>query len=408
MLSHAAISWTARVSADVFNPPGADRRQLSYLPLAHIAEQQASIHSHVANAGSLYFARSMDTVAEDLRHVRPTGFFGVPRVWEKMQARILQQLDAAPPTRRKLALWAMKSVRAVREAELEGRPAGFGARLQADLGRALVVNRIREALGLDQSNSLVSGAAPISTEVLRFFLGLDLMIYEGYGQSETGAPTSANRPGHVKIGSVGRPFDGIEAKVDEDGELLILTPGIFSGYMKDNEATEASFTPDGWLRTGDLARIDEDGFIFLTGRKKDIIITSGGKNITPSNIETALMDIPLVEHAVLTGDGRPFIGALLTLSEEGLMSFKEQVELSAPPHESPEVRAEIQKGVDRVNKDLARVEQVREFRVLETPLTVEAGELTPTLKVKRRIVLETRADAVASIYGEHVGEEPYR
>jgi len=403
MLNHAALAWTAEVTANAFFPPGEGRRSLSYLPLAHIAEQQASVHNHVVGGGCLYFARSMETVAEDLLHVRPSGFFGVPRVWEKMQAKIQARLAEAPESRRKMAEWAMSAVRARLEAELEGRSPGPWVSLQAALGDALVVKKIRAALGLDEASFLVSGAAPISPEVLRFFLGLGMVVYEGYGQSETAAPTSANLPGAVRFGSVGRAFDGIEVKTDADGELLVRTPGIFAGYMKDNEATEASFTAEGWLKTGDLARIDEDGFIFLTGRKKDIIITSGGKNITPANIETALMDIPVVEHAVVTGDGRPFLGALITLSEEALADMRAKGLIDGAPHESPAVREAIQAGVERVNADLARVEQVREFVVLDTPLSIEAGELTPTLKVKRRNVLETRQEAVAAIYGDYAG-----
>jgi len=320
MLSHGNISWSAGMLSEMFKHREGDTG-LSYLPIAHIAEQQASVHNHVASGSNLYFARSMETLAEDLKAARPTVFFGVPRVWEKFQEALRGRLAEATGAKAKIAAWAMGVAKRYHEADINGRNPGPLLSLQMVLARKLVLGKIKAALGLDRARMLISGAAPISKEVLVFFTSLDLVIYEGYGQSETSAPTAFNQPGAVRLGSVGRMIDHMEARISEEGELQVRGPNVFAGYMKNNEATENSFTRDGWMRTGDVVRMDEDGFVFITGRIKDIIITSGGKNITPANIETDLMNDPLIEHAVVVGDAKPYLTALVTLSEDGLAKF---------------------------------------------------------------------------------------
>jgi long-chain acyl-CoA synthetase len=287
------------------------------------------------------------------------------------------------------------------DAAINGRSPGPALGLQMGLARALVLNKIKAALGLDRARMLISGAAPISKDVLIFFTSLDLVIYEGYGLSETSAPTAFNQPGAVRLGSVGRLIGHMEARISEEGELQVKGPNIFAGYMKNNEATESAFTRDGWMRTGDVVRQDEDGFYFITGRIKDIIITSGGKNITPANIETDLMNDPLIEHAVVVGDARPYLTALVTLSEDGLAKFAKANGMDAgAARTSDALNAALQTAVDNVNKRYARVENVRKFRVLPAALTVETGELTPTMKVRRNVVTARNGALIEAMYAE--------
>lgn len=399
MLSHGAIAWTADLLTRSF---GGDEtgRGLSYLPLAHIAEQQASLHCHPIRGNAMYFARSMETLAEDINTVRPSMFFGVPRVWEKMAETLRSRMSQATGTQKKLLDWSMRVNRDWHAATMAGTAPGPLLSAQRAIANRLVTKKIKAAIGLDQASTYISGAAPISPEVLRFFTGLDMPILEGYGQSETSAPTTANLPGAVRLGSVGKAFPGIETKVTEEGELLVRGPGLFSGYMKNNEATAEAFTEDGWLRTGDVVKLDEDGFITITGRIKDILITSGGKNITPANLETDLMNIPLVEHAVVVGDARHYLTALMTLSADALAEFARKRGIDAPGPDHPDVIAEIQAGVDAMNQRYARVENIRKFRLLGSPLSVETGELTPTMKVKRRIVIERNKALVDAMYDE--------
>jgi len=400
MLTHGNISWSTAMLTEMFgNGPG--ERGLSYLPVAHIAEQQSSVHNHVMSGSILHFARSMEHLAEDIRSVRPNVFFGVPRVWEKMHETLTGRLAEAGGVKAKLAAWAMKTGRRYHEAEIDGSGAGPLLGFQMALARKLVLNKIKAAIGLDEARMLISGAAPISTEVLHFFTGLDLVIYEGYGQSETSAPTSFNGPGSVRFGSVGKMVPHMQARVSEEGELQVKGPNIFAGYMKNNEATESVFTRDGWMRTGDIVRFDEDGFLFITGRIKDIIITSGGKNITPANLETDLMNGPLIEHAVVVGDARPYLTALLTLSADGLAAFAAKHGLTADEARvSPLLNDALQAAVEEVNTRHARVENIRKFRVLDAPLGVETGELTPTMKVRRNVVTARNQALVDAMYAE--------
>jgi long-chain acyl-CoA synthetase len=244
----------------------------------------------------------------------------------------------------------------------------------------------------------VSGAAPIAREVLEFFASLDVLVYEVYGQSEDTGPTSINRPGRTRFGTVGPAFPGVEVKIAEDGEILVHGPNVFLGYFKEPEAT-AEAKPGGWLATGDLGAFDAEGFLRITGRKKEIIITAGGKNVSPKNIEAALKDHPLVAEAVVVGDRRKYLTALITLEPEATRRWlAERKRETQRPHEVEELNDEVQRAVDAVNAKLARVEQVKRFRLLHRSFTIEHGELTPTLKIKRKVVHEHFAAEIASMY----------
>ena len=397
MLSHENLAWTASLAIEMVNFDEHDSC-VSYLPLAHIAEQMFSLHVPVSVGSQVYFARSIDDLKDDIAEVHPTVFFGVPRIWEKFYAGLSTKLAQAEGGKAKLVDWAQCVGRRAVAARNAGEPLSLGMRVRYKLANKLVFSKVKAALGLDQAKLCVSGAAPIGAEVLEFLAGLDIAVYEVYGQSEDSGPTSFNLPGATKFGTVGRPVPGVEVRIAEDGEVMVSGPNVFQGYYKDQEATDEALT-DGWLHSGDLGALDADGFLSIVGRKKDIIITAGGKNITPKNIEAALKNIEWVGEAVLIGDRRKFISALITLDEEAVVRFAESQGVGVEGiHENAALLADIQKGVDAVNAEFARVEHVRKFTILDRPFSIEAGELTPTLKVKRRIVNENFAEQIEAMY----------
>lgn len=396
MLSHENLAWTSRIMAQVaaIEPGG---RVLSYLPLAHIAEQLASIHGPITAGATVYYAESLEKLIDNLKDCRPTLFFGVPRVWEKFHAAISAKLEEATGLGATLVSWARGIGTQVNRMKMRGEePSGFLA-LRYDLADRFVFKKLKAALGLDAATTLVSGAAPISREILEFFASLDFVVQEVYGQSEDCGPTSFNLTGRTKLGSVGPAFPGVEIRIADDGEILVRGPNVFMGYWKDEDATREVLV-DGWLHSGDLGRLDDEGYLHITGRKKDIIITSGGKNITPKNIESGIKNHPLVHEAVVIGDRRKYLTALISPDREAVAAFKKKHGLSGEAHELIEVHDAIWKTVEEVNEKLARVEQVKRIKVLSRALSIEDGELTPTLKVKRQKVSEHFPDEIESLY----------
>jgi long-chain acyl-CoA synthetase len=399
MISHGNLEFTASAASELVELTENDC-VLSYLPLSHIAEQMFSIHAPVSTGGCVYFAESIEKLPENLKEVQPTIFFGVPRIWEKFYAKIAAGLKEAPPARQKIAAKAMKTGKAVNSLRNRGEEPGLLLGLKYRLFKKLVYDKFKEKIGMGRAKVCVSGAAPISAEILEFLSGLDLVVHEVYGQSEDCGPTSFNRPGATKFGSVGPVFPGVDVKLAEDDEILVKGKNVFLGYYKDKEATDSTLI-DGWLHSGDLGKFDGDGYLTIIGRKKEIIITAGGKNITPKNIEAALKDLELVSQAVVIGDRRKFLSALVTLDEEAAGKFAGDNGLSKQDlHGNPKIIQKLQEGVDNVNKKLARVENVRKFKVLPRDFTIEDRELTPTLKVKRREVYKNWADEIESIYEE--------
>jgi long-chain acyl-CoA synthetase len=399
MLSHSNTTWTTAVACEMIGL-SADDQMLSYLPLSHIAEQTFTVYGPAIAGTPIAFARSMNDLPEDLKEVRPTVFFGVPRVWEKFQAGIVAKVGGAPPVRQALFRWATRVGKARELAVLAGRSPGLFTSVQHRLADRLVLSKVRAAIGLDRCRVGISGAAPIGLETLEFLAGLGLVVREVYGQSEDCGPTSFNRPDRTRLGTVGPPFPGVEVRIADDGEILVNGPNVFLGYLKNPEATAETLV-DGWLYSGDLGTI-EDGFLRITGRKKDILITAGGKNIAPLNIEAALKESPLIGEAVLIGDRRHFLSALLFLDmEQGVAKWAATagVPLDAAAT-SPALRAELQAHVDAVNSRFARVEHVRKFTVIGRALTIASGELTPTLKVKRKVVGDHFATEIEAMYTE--------
>ncbi len=398
MLSHENLSWTADTAVKM---TGVTRgaRNLSYLPLSHIAEQMFTIHGAITAGGVVYFAESIDKVPDNLKEVHPTLFFAVPRIWEKFHAGISGKLAAATGAKKHIAAWARSVGRRVSARKMKGDPLPPLLALEYRLADRLVFRKLKQAIGLDAAQICVSGAAPVAKEILEFFAELDIIVNEVYGQSEDTGPTTFNLPGRVRLGTVGGRIPGIEVKIAEDGEILIQGPNVFLGYYKEPEAT-AEALQKGWLHSGDLGAFDKDGFLSITGRKKEIIITAGGKNIAPKNIEAALKNHPLVNEAVVIGDRRKYLTAIVALDMEATAKFRSDrgLEGKGAPHDCPAVREEVQRALDGVNAELARVEQVKKFRILHRPFSIETGELTPTLKVKRKIVAQNFAAEIEAMY----------
>lgn len=397
MLSHKGLVWTAETAVKTMNIKPSDYG-LSYLPLSHVAEQMLSIHVVIAAGCSVYFAESLERLPDNLKEVQPTVFFGVPRVWEKFYAGIRGKLAEATGAKKKIAD-AARAVGRQRSAYLNrGETPPAHLRLAHDLFDRLVYSKLKAAIGMKNARICVSGAAPISRDVLEFFAEFDIRVLEVYGQSEDNGPTSINVPGRTRFGTVGPAFPGVDVKIADDGEILVRGPHVFLGYYKDKAATDETLI-DGWLHSGDLGEISPDGFLSITGRKKEILITSGGKNIAPRNIEEGIKGCSLVGEAVVIGDRRKYLTALITLEPEACAKLMTEKGLSGAPHDSSEIRAIIQARVDEVNATLARVETVKKFVILHKPFSLESGELTPTLKIRRKVVNQRYAAEIESMYG---------
>ena len=397
MLSHTNLVWTSITSLDMLKIGDTDTN-LSYLPLSHIAEQMFTVHGPIVGGIKTSFAENRDSVADNLKELQPTIIFGVPRVWEKFHTGVSAKLAVAKGIKGMLVKWARKQATQYHDIVNAGKTPDAKTERRYHRAQKLVFGKLRAALGLSNAKYCVSGAAPIASEILEFFSSLDVPILEVYGQSEGSGPTSFNIPGKTRYGSVGPPLPGVEVKIAEDGEIIVKGNNVFLGYYKDEETTRETLI-DGWLHSGDLGKFDEDGFLWVTGRKKDIIVTSGGKNITPANIEGALKKLELVSQAVIVGDNRKFISALITLDETTAGAFAESEGLSGENlHENDTVTSEIQKGVDEVNSKLMRVANVRKFTILPRDFTIEDGELTPTMKIKRNIVYKQWTDTIDAMY----------
>jgi long-chain acyl-CoA synthetase len=398
MLSHGNLAWTAQLLIDAGGGRIDGDCTLSYLPLSHIAEQMSTIHMPTSAGSSVYFAESLDKVPDNIRECRPTVFFGVPRIWEKFHAGLASKLGELTGGKRTLVDWSRRVCTEVNARRDRGDPLPRWLQIQYALADRLVLRKLKAALGFDRARALVSGAAPIAPDVLAFFSSLDLPIREIYGQSEDTGPTSYNLPGRTRIGSVGPPLPGLEVKLGEDGEILVRGPNVFMGYYKEPEAT-AETLRDGWMCSGDLGAFDADGYLTITGRKKEIIITAGGKNIAPKNIEAALKQSPVVGEAVVIGDRRKFLSALVTLDEDAAHKLAPNLEAGALAA-APQIRSAIQQQVDDVNQTLARVEQIKKFTILARPFGIATGELTPTLKIKRKVVAQMYGREIEAMYAD--------
>lgn len=393
MLTHANLAWTAQCAVDMTDLTSSDW-SLSYLPLSHIAEQMFTIHGPISSGMRVYFSEGIQFLRENLKEVQPTIFFGVPRVWEKFYSAVHGKVSSAEGAKAKLVNWALDVGRRASQQRAYG---GTPDDVEYKLAKKLIFDKIKPELGMANARICVSGAAPIAKEVLEFFSGLDLPILEVYGQSEDCGPTSFNFPGDFRFGSVGRAVPGIDVKIAEDGEIIVKGPNVFAGYYREPKATAETLV-DGWMHSGDLGEF-RNGFLYITGRKKDILITAGGKNIAPKNLESDLKQHPLVGEAVVIGDRRPYLTALVSLDPEAVAAYCQERGLDPnKASNDTSIRASIQNVVDEMNRKVARVETVKKFVILEKPLSIESGELTPTMKVKRKVVNDKFAGVIDQMY----------
>ncbi|HSO38006.1 MAG TPA: AMP-binding protein [Labilithrix sp.] len=402
MITHTNLVWTAGSLLSTLKL-GPEDVTVSYLPLSHVAEQLLTIHGPMAMGSVVCFAESLDKLGENLADVRPTVFMGVPRVWEKIQAKMQAAGAKAPPFRKKIVAWARKTGLAGGFAEQrhEARP------LLYPVAKKLVFDKVRKALGLDRARLCVTSAAPISRDTLEFFLALGIPLLEVYGMSECTGPGTYSPPDNYRTGKCGIVLPGTELKIAEDGEICMRGKHVFKGYLKDPESTKNALDEEGWLHSGDIGTIDKDGFVQITDRKKDLLITAGGENIAPQVLEGHLKGIPVVAQAVVIGDRRKYLAALLTLDPERVTS---EAELAGSAARSVDDAAKcdvflrhLEKQIEVVNGKLARVQTIKRFAVITREFSIDGGELTPTMKVKRKVVNEKYQREIEEMYPVDAG-----
>jgi long-chain acyl-CoA synthetase len=370
-----------------------------YLPLAHSFALLIELGSFDLGATIAFWERDPLKILPNLAELKPTYFPSVPRIFEKIYTAANSGIEKEGGLKKAIFHWAIGVGAKMREAERSGRRPGFLLSRQYAFADDKVLSKIRGLFG-GELRLAVSGAAPINPEILRFFDAAGVLVLEGWGMTETSTAATISTPDDFRIGTIGKPFPGCEVKIAEDGEILVKGPNVFQGYHKNEEATRETIV-DGWLHTGDIGEIDPDGFIKITGRKKDIIITAGGKNITPANLEADIKQHPLVSQCVVVGDRRPYLVALVTLDPEDAVAYAKEHGLPEDPAQlaaDGDVKASIEAHVEEINKNYARVEQVKKITILPEDLSQESGELTPTLKVKRAVVATKHEDEIEQLY----------
>ncbi len=373
---------------------------VSYLPLAHIAERVLSIYGPLTMRTHIWFCPEPTQAVEYVREARPTLFFGVPRVWEKVRAGITAKLAAEENERkRKIAKRAVETGLEVVRRTQRGERVQLALRARHAVLERLVLAKIRQAIGLDRCSFASSAASPLAVDVAEFFAALGLPLVEVYGMTETTGVATGNRPGKVKIGTVGPPLAGVEVRLADDGEVLVRGPVNSPGYFRQPEATAVLIDAEGWLHTGDAGELDDDGYLKIVDRKKELIITSSGKNLSPANIEGLLKEHPLIGQVLVYGDDRPYVVALIVLDHELAPGWAARNGLAGDDLAANEqVLAEVQLAVDAANQRLARIEQVKRFEILPVEWTAESEELTPTLKLRRRIIHAKYAERIDALY----------
>jgi long-chain acyl-CoA synthetase len=401
MLTHRNIIFQVGAFKRIGLPLSETDEALNFLPLCHVAERFGGCYNHIAAMHVVNFAEAPDTVPQNLREVAPHIFLAVPRVWEKLYSAITIQIKEGTAIGR-LAYKAAIGIGAKGSSyELDGRPAPLLLKLARAVADRLVLKNIRVILGLDRIRWAITGAAPISPDLINWYWALGIRMYEVYGQTENAGLATSNFPGRLKIGTIGVAAPGTELKLSPDGEILLRGPHIFKGYLNKPDKT-AEALRDGWLHTGDVAVIDNEGFVRITDRKKDIIITAGGKNITPSEIENQLKFSPYISDAVVIGDKRHYLTCLVMIDHDNVVKFAQDHDVPFTNYASlcraPEVQELIGKEIEAVNQKFARVETIKKFRLIDQLLTPEDEELTPTMKLKRSLVEKKYGDLIQSMY----------
>jgi long-chain acyl-CoA synthetase len=401
MITHRNILAAIEVIASESIRQNEDDQRMAFLPLCHVAERIGGQFLALYSGATLNFVENPETVPDNVREIAPTIFFAVPRIWEKFYSGVAIRLAEATPIQRAIYGWAIAQGREAAELTIDGKPVPNFLKLKVKLGRWLALDNIRKAIGIHRCRFLATGAAPISPDLIRWYFALGVPMLEVWGMTETSGAGSVVPMDKVKPGTIGRPTSSIEMKIGEHGEILARGPTIIKGYLNQPEKT-AEAIRDGWLHTGDVGSVDNEGFFRITDRMKDIIITAGGKNITPSEIENELKFSPYITDAVIIGDKLPYLTALVMIDQENVEKFAQDHDIPFSNYASlcrtKAVLDLIQAEMDRVNKKFARVEQVKAFRLIEQRLTAEDEELTPTMKLKRNLVQKKYADMIAGMY----------
>ncbi|NNC16174.1 AMP-binding protein [Corallococcus exiguus] len=403
-LSHRNLAWTSKQLGDTMGfHDMEDERLVSYLPLSHIAEQIVSLHSPLLMGTQVYFADSLDALGKNLTEVRPTVFFAVPRVWEKFKTKAEEGLAAQPPLKRRLVEWARATAleRNTRVLSQERVPSFMEAKFA--LAQRLVFEPLKTRIGLEKAKLFSTSAAPIGRDVLDFFASIDVVLLEVWGMTEVSGPATVSTAECARMGTVGRPMLGVEVRIAQDGEILVQGGNVCLGYHRNPEATQ-ELLADGWLHTGDVGQLDSEGFLRITGRKKEIIVTSGGKKTSPANIEELLKGVSPVGHALVVGDRRNYLVALVTLDPDRVRKLAREKgwpEDVATLVKDARLQQHLYEAFERdVNPKLSRFETIKRFRVLPGEFSIDGGELTPSMKMRRKVVEQKYADAIEALYNE--------
>ena len=402
MHSHQGLVYTVRGYNTLIARDQHDEC-MCFLPLCHIAERMGGEYFSLYTGAKLNFVENPETVPENVREIAPTVFTAVPRVWEKFYSGVMIALKEASQLQQAAYAWAIGVGQKVADRVMAGQPVPGGLRLQFRLARLLVLDNVRKLIGIHRARFLVTGAAPISPDLVRWYLALGVPMLEVWGMTETCGASTGIPANRIKPGSIGPAATYNEVRLDpQTGEILVRGPNVFMGYLNLPEKTAETIDPDGWLHTGDVGQVDEEGFFRITDRMKDIIITAGGKNITPSELENELKFSPYVTDAVVIGDKRPYLTVIIMIDQENVEKYAQDNDVPfsnyASLTRSPEVQSLIQAEIDRVNKKFARVEQIKKFFLLDTQLSAEDEELTPTMKLKRKLVQQKYADQIEAMY----------
>jgi len=401
MLSHRNVIFQI-LNADAFIPFGDNDEQLAFLPLCHIAERTFTVFLPLRSGAIANFAESIETVPANVREVAPTIFFAVPRIWERFYSSIAIRMKEATWIGRKTYAWAVGVGHKVAEQRLAGREPSPALVLLYRLADFVVLDNIKRAIGMHRVQYAGTGAAPIAPDLIKWYRALGIDMRELYGQTEN-CGLATGMPDRIKLGTVGVAAPNTELKISPEGEILLKGPHIFMGYLNQPEKT-AEALRDGWLHTGDVGLVDNEGYVRITDRMKDIIITAGGKNITPSEIENQLKFSPYVSDAVVIGDRRKFLSCLIMIDYDNVSKFAQDENVSFTDFASlcraSVVQDLIWSEIERVNQNFARVETIKKFRLIEQQLTAEDDEVTPTLKLKRKLVNDKYKAMIESMYGE--------
>lgn len=400
MLSNKNVIWTNQRLGEC-NPMYETDEILSFLPLCHIAERNMTTFCSLTYGQVINFAENLETVPENLREISPHVFFAVPRIWEKFYSSIILGMQDSTWLEKKIFNWAVKTGEKASIYRLDHRQPPVYLRIKYAVAHFMVFRNLKRSLGLDRGRFVFSGGAPISPDILKFFHASGLPIREVYGQTEDTGPTAIHQGDDIKLGTVGKPIPGVEVKIAEDEEILVKGPNVFQGYYKAPELTK-EYIVDGWLHSGDVGRFDDEGNLMITDRKKDIIITAGGKNITPQYIENKLKFSPYINDAVVIGDRKKFLTGLIMIDDENVMEYAQNKRIPFTTYKNlchnEEIIELIQKEVDKVNKTLAQVETIKKFRLIDIRLNTDDPELTATMKLKRKYVNDRFKDLIASMY----------